>query len=418
MRAPGTVDGAGAGGGVENRKTVRTREGFFRADVTVTDVPIKEAVPVVPITKDTLRTAGAARAPARSGNEGSAMHGSLRSATTVGVVLALATGGGAGCMHQKAAVPSFEAPRELQKVNHPEYRIEPPDVLQIDALSALPKPPYRIKPLDSLTVSIPGALPESPIKNVYPVDPDGMLDFGPDYPKVKVAGLTITDAKAEIEKQLKDKPLKESKAEVTLFQGRGVQQIRGQHLVRPDGTVSLGQYGSVNVSGVTLNEAKARIEAHLEKYLQDPEVTLDVLAYNSKVYYVILDGGGVGMQVSRFAATGNETVLDALSQVSGLAPVSDANRIWISRPGPDGCESVLPVDWNAITMCGQTRTNYQVLPGDRVFVKAYPMVELDSTLARVFAPIERVLGFALLTTSSVRSFSNSNFNNNNNNFIP
>ena len=331
------------------------------------------------------------------------MLGSNRFVTTLGVVLVLAAGG-AGCAHRDLTVPSFEAPRELQKVNHPEYRIEPPDVLQIDALQAMPLPPYKIRPLDALSVTIPEALPDAPVKNVFVVDPDGVLDFGPEYPKVKVSGMTLPEAKAAIEKTLKDNPLKNPRTEITLYQGRGVQQIRGQHLVRPDGTVGLGQYGSVNVSGVTLTEAKVRIEAHLRQYLQDPEVTIDVLSYNSKVYYVILDGGGVGQQVARLAATGNETVLDAISQVSGLTPVSDAHRIWVSRPGPDGCESILPVDWNAVTMCGQTRTNYQILPGDRVYVKAYPLVALDSTLARVFAPIERLLGVALLGNSTVRAF--------------
>jgi polysaccharide export outer membrane protein len=274
----------------------------------------------------------------------------------------------------------------------------------IDALQALPLPPYRIKPLDALSVTIPEALPDSPVKNVYVVDPDGMLDLGPDYPKVRVVGMTIPEAKAAVEKTLKDNPLKNPRTDITLYQGRGVQQIRGQHLVRPDGTVSLGQYGSVNVSGVTIPEAKARIEAHLKQFLQDPEVTVDVLAFNSKVYYVILDGGGAGQQVARFPAMGNETVLDAMAQVSGLTTVSDAHRIWVSRPGPDGCESILPVDWNGITQCGKTGTNYQLLPGDRVFVKAYPMVTADTTLARVIAPLERLLGVALLGNTTARAF--------------
>ena len=108
--------------------------------------------------------------------------------------------------------------------------------------------------------------------------------------------------------------------------------------------------------------------------------------------------------VVKLPATGNETVLDAVAQVNGLIAVSDAHRIWVARPGPDGCESVLPVDWNGITACGKTGTNYQILPGDRVYVKAYPLVTADTTLARVFAPIERVLGIALLGNSTARAF--------------
>ena len=81
------------------------------------------------------------------------------------------------------------------------------------------------------------------------------------------------------------------------------------------------------------------------------QVAVDVLAYNSKVYFVIFDGGGFGQQVFRLPATGNETVLDAVSLVQGLAPISSKRRIWLARPAPanSGCSQILPVDWNAIT---------------------------------------------------------------------
>ncbi len=63
----------------------------------------------------------------------------------------------------------------------------------------------------------------------------------------------------------------------------------------------------------------------------------------------------------------------------------------------------MPIDWRAIVEDGDTRTNYQVLPGDRVLVKAYPTVEADAKLARVIAPMERVLGITLLGSSTVNS---------------
>src|SRR5262249_54240659 len=43
------------------------------------------------------------------------------------------------------------------------------------------------------------------------------------------------------------------------------QQIRGQHLVRPDGTIGLGIYGSAYVAGMTLEEAREAIAQQLAK---------------------------------------------------------------------------------------------------------------------------------------------------------
>jgi polysaccharide export outer membrane protein len=307
----------------------------------------------------------------------------------------------AGCVHHRQ-IESKPYPIELNKVNHPPYRIEPPDLLEINAVQLIPLPPYRIRPLDVISVKVAKAFPEAPITGPYPVDPEGRVDLGELYGQVFVAGMTLAEAKATIEKQL-DPILAEPKAEVTLWESRGLQQIRGQHLVRQDGTVALGEYGAVNVTGLTLPEAKARIQQHLGQYLKDPEVTVDVLGYNSKVFYVILDGGGAGQQVVRLPVVGNETVLDAMSQVSGLSAVSDAHRIWVSRPGPDGCESILPVDWHGVTKRAEVRTNYQLLPGDRVFVQSMPLVRVETAMARVFSPLERLLGITLLGNGAVRA---------------
>ena len=63
--------------------------------------------------------------------------------------------------------------------------------------------------------------------------------------------------------------------------------ITGPHMVGPDGTVTLGSYGSVRVVGMTIAQTKSAIEKHLEQFLEEPEVSVDVIAYNSKVYYVV-----------------------------------------------------------------------------------------------------------------------------------
>lgn len=314
-----------------------------------------------------------------------------------------------GCAHAPPRgdqiVPP-DVPVELNKVTQPEYVIEVPDILSINAIQAVPRQPYKIQAFDALSVTALYTLPNKPLAGVFAVDPEGVLDLGPDYKRVRVAGMTAQEAERAIEAHLASKEVGLAKpmVSVTVAQTRGLQQIGGEHLVRADGTVYLGTYGSVRVVGLTLTQARQKIEAHLGAFLHEPEITLDVLAYNSKVLYVIFDGAGVGQQVTRLPFTGNETVLDAISQMNGLGPVSDKNYIWVARPAPPkgGCDQILPVDWNGITMRGQTATNYQLMPGDRLYVKAYRATTLDTTLARVFAPVERVFGITLLGTSTLR----------------
>jgi polysaccharide export outer membrane protein len=300
-----------------------------------------------------------------------------------------------------SAVP--ELPRELAKVSHPPYVIEPPDVLQIDLISATPKPPYRIRPLDVIGVAVANPLPDSPVSGAFSVGPDGRVDFGPPYGVVDVSGRTLDEARATIVGLMATK-IKTPAVTVSLVQTRAGQQIRGPHLVQADGTVGLGAFGSVSVVGMTVSQARREIEARLAAYFLNPEVSLNVVGYNSKIYYVVFDYGTAGQQVSRLPIAGGETVLDGIGQMNGLPTVADPGRIFLSRPSPSGCPpQVLPVDWRAIVECGDTRTNYQVLPGDRIVVKAYTLVEKDAKLARIIAPIERLLGVTLLGSSTVNS---------------
>ncbi len=307
--------------------------------------------------------------------------------------------------------PQLPMPNEKAKTMMPAYVIEPPDVLTIDGIRLIPRPPYRIEPLDVLLINVPEALPASPIAGPYTVTPEGTVYLGTGYGAFRVAGLTLEQAASVIKAGLR---LNSPTVSVALGQFRGVQQVRGDHIVSQDGTITLGTFGCVNVTGLTLSQAKCEIERHLSRWLLDPIVSLSVSGYNSKVYYVITDGAGFGQQVYRFPITGNETVLDAISLINGLPAVSSKRHIWLARPTPAqaGCYEVLPVNWEAITEAGSTETNWQLFPGDRVYVKADPFIAFDNQLSKILSPIERLLGATLLGTSTVQSFRNNNNNNN------
>ncbi len=297
------------------------------------------------------------------------------------------------------ASPNSTVPRELAKVSLPPYVIEPPDILMINASKVVPKPPHIIEPFDGILIRVLGALPDQPIADAFAVDPEGTVDLGPSYGRVKVSGLSVDEARAAIEKHLA--PILESpQVSVSLAFTSGAQQIVGEHLVGPDGRVNLGTYGSVYVTGMTIDEARETIENQLSNYLESPEVVVDVFAYNSKKYYVITQGAGFGDNVVQAPITGNETVLDAVAQIGGLSQLS-STKIWIARPAPNGvgCEQQLPVNWEDITKGANTATNYQLLPGDRLFIAQDPMIKLDAVVRKYTAPFERIFGFVSLGTA-------------------
>lgn len=310
-------------------------------------------------------------------------------------------------------IPPEPMPRELEKVPLPSHVIEPPDVLLIEVHKTILRPDAPLEPLEGLFLQALGTIPFQPeedelskqykrIDGVYLIQSDGTVNLGPEYGSVPVVGLTVAQARQRIEEHLRQfvKTPRVAAARQTLTQ----LPISGTAPVQHDGTISLGIHGSVYVAGLTIEEAEAAIAQHLASSILDPQVNIELITPLSKVYYVVLDGGGYGEQVARLPLVGGETVLDAISQVGGLPPNASKRRIWVVRPGAEcGDERVLPVDWNAIVYHGRTETNYQIFPGDRIYIASDCWIASDNLIAKVTAPFVRVLGFVNLGHSTVRT---------------
>lgn len=305
---------------------------------------------------------------------------------------------------QQPAPPEMAPPREISMVSLPAYRVEPPDILMVEMLKMVPLPPYRIELYDVLQIRVLGTLLDQPIEGFFLVEGEGIVTLGPAYGRVRVAGMTVEEASEVIARKLRE-VLVSPEVSVQLARTAGTAPVTGEYMVGPDGTINLRQYGALHVAGKTVTEIRQELRKHLSRYFDSPEVSVDVRQFNSKVFYVITEGAGLGDNVRRIPVTGNDTVLDALSAVDGLSQVSSA-EIWVARPAPGGfgCEQILPVDYDSIARGGSSATNYQLMPGDRVFIAEDNLIALNTYISKVTAPIERLLGIASLGTSATRGF--------------
>jgi polysaccharide biosynthesis/export protein len=143
-------------------------------------------------------------------------------------------------------------------------------------------------------------------------------------------------------------------------------QLPGDQIIMPDGTVSLGRYGEVIVAGKTVREMENLIRAVIQGQGKDPgPIVVRVVARVSKVYYVLGEVNSPGA----FPLRGNELVLDGIVAAGGLTDRASRKNIILARPTPpNSCRIVLPVCYNAIVQLGDSTTNYQLAPGDRIFV--------------------------------------------------
>jgi polysaccharide export outer membrane protein len=319
--------------------------------------------------------------------------------------------------------PVGPLPTELAPVSHGPYTVAPPDILRIETGPLYPRS-YQIQPFDVVEIFIfqPTAptpdldptkkgLKEPLIGGDFRVTPEGiiMLPVLGAPTAIKIGGMTIEQATKAIHDRL-SQALKNVDVFVNLKQYRQVGPMAGDHLVRPDGTINLGTYGYLYVAGMTLGQIKTMLEKHLEKYVLNPSISVDVKGYNSKKYYLNIDGGGYGQLVFAYPYTGNEMVLDAVSRLQGLPWWASKKKIWVARPAPcdHPCSQILPVDWNAITQGGVTCTNWQIMPGDRVYVRADALVTANNWITKVLNPVNQILNTTLLGATTVNTISGTN----------
>ena len=223
---------------------------------------------------------------------------------------------------------------------HPEAR---PDLTQSGRTKAAPAlkdgPAHVIEPPDLVIVEVLEALPGQPVSGERLVRPDGTISLG-FYGDIHVAGLTLPEVKEEIVQHMR-KFLSE--------------EILGLIIVDPE-------------TGEPMIDPKTNKVRKIDPKDTD-RVFVNVTAYNSKNYYV----EGEVWYPGRLPFTGRETVLDVLHYVGGLAPAADRSRIRLIRNYPKGSSvQVLPVDYEEITMGTDSSTNYQLLPGDRLVIPRDP----------------------------------------------
>lgn len=169
-------------------------------------------------------------------------------------------------------------------------------------------------------------------------------------------------------------------------------RLPADQVVLADGTVDLGPFGRVVVAGRDLEQAESLIEQQIVFQLQQqreaceaynsaevrqqmnaprlPE-NCDAVAINVRIlepvhrFYVLGEVNAPGS----YPLAGYETVLDAIVTAGGLTSGANPCKILLARPtDPCECRVTLPVCYREIVQLGNTASNYQLQPGDRVFV--------------------------------------------------
>jgi len=138
--------------------------------------------------------------------------------------------------------------------------------------------------------------------------------------------------------------------------------LSGTFPVRPDGKISMVLLGDLPAAGITPTKLSEDIGQRLHKYVQDPSVTVQVMAVNSQRIYMIGEVGHVG-PINLSAAM---TPLQAIATAGGLSPFANSKHIYILR-GVGSAQQKIPYNYKQ-ALKGDDRQQIVLRPGDTIVV--------------------------------------------------
>jgi polysaccharide export outer membrane protein len=140
----------------------------------------------------------------------------------------------------------------------------------------------------------------------------------------------------------------------------GHDEMNTETRVTEDGTITLHLVGEVEVEGLTKVELEKRLEELLgEKYYQNPQVTVFIREYQSKIVSVM----GAVRNPGDYELIGRQTLMQILAKAGGTTG-EEGQEIIIFRQLPNGTSTSLKISTKGLMVDGDPELNLPLVPGD------------------------------------------------------
>jgi polysaccharide biosynthesis/export protein len=263
-----------------------------------------------------------------------------------------------------------------------------------------------LSPGDQMRISIYG---HPQLSREVTISPDGRFTF-PIVGEVNARGISLADLRAALAKGLSaDKPYRLSTGDRLQFRVYRHADLDALALVPPDGMVSLPLVGALDLRGRTLPEAQRMLEQSLQRFIRDPQVTvqlveaagplrienpdvaIEMLRLSGQKFFVLGEGRNPGL----LPRAGGVRRGDAIATAGGTTPDGKNSQIIVISAGHDGIPpKARAVDLETFFKQGDKAMNPVLTPGDVVYVPRTFAAKLDRVMQHVFFVVRPLVNMA------------------------
>ena len=191
---------------------------------------------------------------------------------------------------------------------------------------------------------------------------------------------------------LGDGPYTLGRDDVIQIDVRNQPEFTGPFVIGFDGRIQYNYLGDIPIAGMTKYEVQQVMEKLLTRYVRVPVVSVTILAYNSKVVYVIGEVGRPGKYIMR----GDAIKLREAILAAGLpTPIAALSRVHVIKPDLTN-PRVRKVNLKRILYKGKLKDDVDLFPGEIVVVPSTFMSGVNRFLSSLLSPATRIASSAAL----------------------
>lgn len=145
--------------------------------------------------------------------------------------------------------------------------------------------------------------------------------------------------------------------------------LRTSQRLTENGEIRLPLIGRVDLHGLTLRQAEGKVEELYRDggYIIDPEVILSLEEYSDR-FVSILGQVRDPSQVTFPPETNTIGIVEAITRAGGFTRIARTDSVQVTRRKPDGTQEQMVVDVANFLRARDNTSEFQLMPGDRVFV--------------------------------------------------